>query len=108
MRPAEGEARLPGPGDGLLDTVGLYCPIPIIKTAERIKTMDPGQVLEVISDDRVILIDMPDWCRSTGHQYMGHREEGGEIHLYVRRAPVARGRAGEGRGTRAGAGAGRS
>jgi len=71
--------------DDLLDTVGLYCPVPIIRTAERMKRMEPGAVLEVLSDDRVILIDMPAWCRSTGNDYLGARPVDGEIHLYIRR-----------------------
>lgn len=71
--------------DERLDTVGLYCPIPIIKTQARMRTMAPGRVLEVLSDDRVILIDMPAWCRSTGNEYLGHHEEDGEIHLLVRK-----------------------
>jgi TusA-related sulfurtransferase len=33
----------------------------------------------------VILIDMPAWCRSTGHEYLGHRQEGGEYRLFVRK-----------------------
>ena len=70
----------------VLDTVGLYCPVPIIKTAERIRQMDRGEVLEVLSDDRVILIDMPAWCRSKGHEYLGHFERHDEMHLLVRKA----------------------
>ena len=42
--------------DRSLDTLGLYCPIPIIKTAEAIGEMEPGQVLEVLSDDPGIII----------------------------------------------------
>ncbi len=71
--------------DDVLDTIGLYCPVPIIRTAERMKRMEPGGILEVLSDDRVILIDMPAWCRSTGNDYLGARPVDGEIHLYVRR-----------------------
>jgi tRNA 2-thiouridine synthesizing protein A len=71
--------------DEVIDTVGLYCPVPIIKTAERIKTMAAGRTLEILSDDRVILIDMPAWCRSSGHEYLGHRHEGGEYRLFVRK-----------------------
>ena len=72
-------------GDQRLDTVGLYCPIPIIRTAERVRAMTSGQVLEVLSDDRVILIDMPAWCRSTGHGYIGYLPgEEGEWRLFVR------------------------
>lgn len=72
--------------DELLDTVGLYCPVPIIKTAARIGGMPRGQVLEILSDDRVILIDMPAWCRSAAHEYLGHFEKDREIHLFVRKA----------------------
>lgn len=79
------EAGQPVPRQ-VLDTVGLYCPVPIIKTAERIRQMARGEVLEVLSDDRVILIDMPAWCRSKGHEYLGHFERHEEIHLLVRKA----------------------
>jgi len=78
--------------DATIDTVGLYCPVPIIRTAERISTMSPGETLEVLSDDRVILIDMPSWCRSNGHDYLGHRAEGSEMHVYVRKGAGRRGR----------------
>jgi TusA-related sulfurtransferase len=73
------------PADEILDTVGLYCPIPIIRTAERMKRLDGGAVLEVISDDRVILIDMPAWCRSTGNSFLGSRQDGNEFRLRVRK-----------------------
>ena len=83
-------ARVEAPGhprpDEILDTVGFYCPVPIIKTAAKIREMQQGQVLEVLSDDRVILVDMPAWCKSCGHEYLGHRLKGGEIHLFVRKA----------------------
>ena len=72
-------------GDALLDTVGLYCPVPIMRTSEKIRALEPGQVIEVVSDDRVILIDMPAWCLSTGHEYLGFREGATEWRLFVRR-----------------------
>ena len=74
--------------DDRLDTVGLYCPVPIIKTAERIKRMAAGSVLEILSDDRVILIDMPAWCRSNGNEYLGSRLQSGEYHLFVRKGGI--------------------
>ena len=75
--------------DAVLDTVGLYCPIPIIRTAERIKRLAPGSVLEVLSDDRVILVDMPSWCRAMRHEYLGSRQAGTEYHLFVRKSARA-------------------
>jgi len=34
-----------------LDTLGLFCPMPIIKTSKKIKELTVGQVLQVVSDD---------------------------------------------------------
>jgi tRNA 2-thiouridine synthesizing protein A len=72
--------------DEVLDTVGFFCPVPIVKTAAKVKEMRRGEILEVISDDRVILVDMPAWCSSLGHEYLGHRLVKEEIHLFVRKA----------------------
>ncbi len=69
-----------------LDTVGLYCPIPIMKTAEAVRRMQIGEVLHVVSDDRVILIDMPAWCRSHGQNLLHTEQLGREYHLYVQKA----------------------
>ena len=79
--------------------MGFFCPIPIIKTGARIRAMGEGETLEVISDDPVILVDMPNWCLGSGHEYLGHLEREREIHLYVRKrsrqASAVRGKAGE-------------
>jgi TusA-related sulfurtransferase len=85
-----GGETLPQP-DAVLDTVGFFCPIPIIKTAARMRDMRPGQILEVLSDDRVILVDLPSWCKSAGHEYLGDAQRAGEIHLFVRKAGRRRG-----------------
>ncbi len=77
--------NVPIRADEVIDAVGLYCPVPIIRTAERIKRMAAGGILKVLSDDRVILIDMPAWCRSTGHEYLGHAQNGREYHLFVKK-----------------------
>ena len=72
--------------DQSLDCVGLYCPMPIVKTAEKIKQLRQGEVLEVLADDKGIKLDMPAWCESTGHEFLGVEEEGNEIKVYVRKA----------------------
>lgn len=71
--------------DQNLDCVGLYCPMPVVKAAEKIKDLKPGQVLEVVADDKGIKQDMPAWCQATGHEYLGAEEKGGEIRVYVRK-----------------------
>lgn len=71
--------------DRNLDCVGLYCPMPIVKTAEKIRELNPGEILEVTADDKGITKDMPAWCQATGHEFLGVEEEGGEIKVYVRK-----------------------
>ena len=71
--------------DAILDTLGLYCPMPIVKTAEKIKDIEIGQVLEVISDDEGIKEDMPAWCKRTGNEFLRIEEGEGEYRVYVRK-----------------------
>lgn len=69
----------------LLDTLGLLCPLPIIKTATRIKDLAIGAELIVLSDDAGILEDMPAWCRSNGQELLSINQEGKFYRLRVRR-----------------------
>lgn len=71
--------------DVVLDCVGLACPMPILKTSNKIKEMQTGQVLEVQSDDDGIEKDMPAWCKLTGHEYIGLAKEGEEYRVYVKK-----------------------
>ena len=65
--------------DQILDTRGLYCPVPILRTRERLDRLGPGVLLEVLSDDPVILEDMPAFCKAHGHRYLGHRQETDDV-----------------------------
>ena len=71
--------------DATLDTFGLLCPMPIIKTAQKMKELKVGQVLEVLATDPGIKEDMPAWCRATGNEYLGLEEERGEYRVYIRK-----------------------
>ena len=71
--------------DKSLDCVGLYCPMPIVKTMEKIKELKIGEVLEVVSDDKGIKQDMPAWCQTTGHEFLGLDEKDDEIKVYVKK-----------------------
>ena len=61
--------------DFTLDTLGYFCPMPIILTSKKINELSNGQVLEVVSDDEGIKKDMPAWCQTTGHEMVGLEEE---------------------------------
>jgi len=71
--------------DDTLDCMGLYCPMPIVKTAQKIKQIQKGQVLEILADDPGIKQDIPAWAKTTGNEYLGLEEADGEIKMYVRK-----------------------
>jgi tRNA 2-thiouridine synthesizing protein A len=71
--------------DSTLDCVGLYCPMPIAKTAMKTKQLKAGEILEIIADDKGIKLDLPAWCKTTGNEFLGMEEKGTEIHLYIRK-----------------------
>ena len=49
-----------------LDLTGLKCPLPALKTAKALKTLAPGDVLEVHCTDPLAAIDIPNLVRQTG------------------------------------------
>ncbi|MFZ3062753.1 MAG: sulfurtransferase TusA family protein [Actinomycetota bacterium] len=71
--------------DATLDCLGLFCPVPIVRTSERFKQLKMGEVLEVVADDPGIKMDMPAWCKNTGNELLGIEEENGTYKVYVRK-----------------------
>jgi TusA-related sulfurtransferase len=59
--------------------------MPIAKTAQKMKQLKPGQVLEVLADDKGIKEDIPSWCKTTGNECLGIEEEGGVFRAYVKK-----------------------
>jgi tRNA 2-thiouridine synthesizing protein A len=71
--------------DESLDCFGLMCPMPIIKTAQVVKKMKIGQVLEIVATDKGIKQDMPAWCKTTGNECLAIEDSGEEIKIYVKK-----------------------
>ncbi len=71
--------------DRLLDARGLLCPMPVVKTAKEIKTLEPGQVLKVLATDRGAIADMPAWSEDTGHPLLRWAEEDGSLVFWFRK-----------------------
>ena len=49
-----------------LDLAGLKCPLPALKTRKALKTLPPGDRLEVHCTDPLSVIDIPNLIRETG------------------------------------------
>lgn len=49
-----------------LDCVGLYCPMPVLRTREEMDKLVPGEILEVLADDPASEPDIIAWAKQTG------------------------------------------
>ena len=75
--------------DEILDVRGISCPMPTLKTAKAMKTMAPGQILEVLGTDPGTKKDMPKLAKKSGNEWLGYLDkEEGHYCFYLRKGPV--------------------
>jgi tRNA 2-thiouridine synthesizing protein A len=72
--------------DQVLDCSGVSCPMPVVRTAQAIKQLGFGQVLEVIATDQGVEPDMRAWCGQTGNHLLSIDKRGDAFHVLIRRA----------------------
>ncbi len=68
-----------------LDARGLNCPMPIVKTAQAIKTMVSGQTLEILATDAGSVKDFAAWSKTTGHELVDQGVDGGVYRFVMRK-----------------------
>lgn len=66
-----------------LDARNLICPMPVIRTQDKIKTLETGDRLEVTCTDPGALNDIPAWCRINGHRIVQTRSQNHEIVITI-------------------------
>ena len=66
-----------------LDARHTLCPMPVIKTQDKIAELSPGDLLEVTCTDPGALSDIPAWCRINGHSVKETRENDEEVVIVV-------------------------
>ena len=71
--------------DKKLDCFGMLCPLPVIKMKEELDKLKAGEVLEVLATDLGIEKDAQNWCKMTGHEYLGIERTDDELRAYIRK-----------------------
>lgn len=71
--------------DRRIDCIGLFCPMPIVRTREAIGEMALGQVLEMLADDPASEADMKSWSRRSGNDLMEVSKRDGIFRFLVRK-----------------------
>ncbi len=67
-----------------LDARRLLCPMPVIRTQNKLEELQAGDTLAVTCSDPGALHDIPAWCRVHGHAIVSTLNHGGEIIITVR------------------------
>jgi tRNA 2-thiouridine synthesizing protein A len=68
-----------------LDFRGLSCPLPIVKTAQAVKGMAPGELVEILATDPGSVPDFKAWCRSTGNELVTMSVDDGVYRFVIRK-----------------------
>jgi tRNA 2-thiouridine synthesizing protein A len=69
-----------------LDCKGLLCPMPIIKLAKAIKTVQVGESIEMLATDPGSVPDMAAFEKQTGNKILKSEQQGEVYRFLVQRA----------------------
>jgi tRNA 2-thiouridine synthesizing protein A len=68
-----------------VDARGLSCPMPIVKTAQAIKAIASGGLIEVLATDPGSVKDFAAWSRTTGNDLVEQTVDGSVYRFVLRR-----------------------
>lgn len=71
----------------LLDLRGLRCPLPVLKVRKTLLGLPPGAVIEVLTDDPLAALDVPNFLRENGDVLVGSERTDNVRRFTVRRGP---------------------
>jgi len=71
--------------DQEINTTGLCCPIPILRTKKALQEMEDGQVLHVIATDTGTKGDIKAFTVHTGNELLESTEKDGTFSFYIKK-----------------------
>jgi len=66
-----------------LDLSGLKCPLPVLRTRKALKSLHPGDRLEVVCTDPLAAIDLPHLILETGDRIEILKRDVQNIHFLI-------------------------
>ncbi len=60
--------------DIVIDCLGEFCPMPVIKLNKAAEKAAPGTLIEILSDDEGSKVDIPVWARMRGQEFVGQED----------------------------------
>jgi tRNA 2-thiouridine synthesizing protein A len=71
--------------DKEIDTRGLNCPLPILRTKKALSDMQSGQVIKVVSTDPGSVKDFQTFSKQTGNELLSHAEDKREFTFFMKK-----------------------
>jgi tRNA 2-thiouridine synthesizing protein A len=69
----------------VLDCKGLSCPLPIVKTAQALRTLAAGDLIEVLATDPGSVKDFAAWSKVTGNELAGMSQADGVFRFVLKK-----------------------
>ena len=67
-----------------VDASGLSCPMPILKAAQAMKSVQPGELVEIVATDPGSVKDFEAWATSTGNSLVEQDASSGKFRFVLR------------------------
>lgn len=71
--------------DKEIDTRGLNCPLPILRTKKALTDVQSGQVLKIVATDPGSVKDFETFSKQTGHALVSQAEANGEFTFFMKK-----------------------
>ena len=68
-----------------LDAKGLACPLPVLKARKLLKSMNPGEILEIEATDPAATRDFIAFCKAAGHQLLDRQDRADILYFEIRK-----------------------
>jgi TusA-related sulfurtransferase len=69
-----------------IDARGAYCPGPLMELIAKLKLVQVGDEIEVLSSDKGSANDIPEWVKKVRHEMIGVTQQDGYWSIVVRKA----------------------
>lgn len=69
-----------------VDARGAACPGPLMDLIGEVRTVEPGTVVLLLSDNERSLTDVPEWVEDAGNELLAVDEADGHYEFYVEKA----------------------
>ncbi len=80
------ESSSPTQAHQILDCIGLYCPMPVLKTKEKMDEIAVGEILEVLADDSAAEEDLKAWAKRTGQEILEIEKTNEGLRFLIKKA----------------------